>query len=134
MTVSEFIAFYPQFKKIADDRSPVVEEYLAQAHSICDEDRWLDMRNEGIRLYAAHKLTLYLKTLTAEGATDAQIASAGDAKGIKTNKSVAGVSLGMAESSATTGIEGWGAFKTTEYGIQFMTLARMIGMGGMYIP
>jgi len=134
MTATEFTTFYPQFKKIATDHAPVVEEYLAQAHNICDEDRWMDMRNEGIRLYTAHKLTLYLKTITAENVPDAQVAAAGDAKGIKTNKTVAGVSVGMAESSATTGIPGYGAFKTTEYGIQFMTMARMVGMGGMYVP
>ncbi len=134
MTVTEFTTFYPEFNKLATDRPPVVEEYLLQAHSICDEERWMDMRNEGIRLYIAHKLTLYLKTITAENATDAQIAVSGDAKGIKTNKAVGGVSVGMAESSATAAIEGWGAFKTTEYGIQFMTLARMVGIGGMYVP
>ena len=72
--------------------------------------------------------------MTPEGATEAQVAAAGAAKGITTNKSVGGVSVGMAESSATAVIEGWGAFKTTEYGVQFLTMARMVGMGGLYIP
>jgi hypothetical protein len=134
VTEAEFTEFYPQFAVVVTAHPKVIAEYLKQAHNICDDDRWMDMRDEGIRLYVAHKLTLYLKTLTANDASDAQIAAAGDAKGIKTNKAVAGVSVGMAESSATSGLPGWGAFKTTEYGIQFMTLARMVGMGGMYVP
>lgn len=130
MTAEDFKTFYPQFNTTPES---VLSEYLSQAEAICTEDRWQDMRNEGIRLYVAHKLTLYLRTKTAEGATDAQVASAGAAKGIVTNKSVAGVSVGMSESSATTAITGWGAFKTTEYGIQFLTLARIVGIGGMYV-
>lgn len=130
MTAETFLAFYPQFTSAPE---AVLAEYLTQAQGICSEDRWCDMANEGIRLYTAHKLTLYLRTFVASGATNAQVAAAGEAKGMKTNKSVGGVSIGMSESSATTGIEGYGDFKTTEYGIQFMTKARLVGLGGMYV-
>lgn len=131
MTIENFKTFYPQFSNMPAE---VLNEYFRLAQLICDPERWLEMTDEGVRLYTAHKCTLYLRTKAPDNAPNAMVAAMGEAKGIKTNKAVGGVSVGMSESSATTGITGWGDFKTTEYGIQFMTMARQVGIGGMYVP
>lgn len=135
MMQADFLDFFPQFTAFAAAHPKVITEYLAQAHNVCSADRWEDMQDEGIRLYTAHKITMYLRTAAGSNieATDAQLVAAGEAKGLKTNKSVGGVSVGISESTATVGVEGWNEFKLTEYGIQFMSKARLLFPMGVYV-
>ena len=42
-------------------------------------------------------------------------------------------SISYDNSAITTGTEKWGAWNATQYGAQLVTMARMVGMGGMYV-
>ena len=41
-------------------------------------------------------------------------------------------SVSYDNSAVTAGTEKWGSWNTTQYGSQLVTMARMVGMGGMY--
>jgi len=63
-------------------------------------------------------------------ATAAQIAAQGVATGIMVSKSVGDVSASYA---AVQGIEAWAQWNLTKYGIQFASMARVMGAGPMCI-
>ena len=69
-------------------------------------------------------------TLTGAQLNGAQIAAAGLAGGIQTNKSVGDVSVGYQPLAA---LEDWAAWGLTTYGQQLATFARVVGMGPMVI-
>jgi len=59
-TIESFREVMPAFTaEIFPDA--VVRAYLAAAHAVVKEARWHELWPEGMRLYIAHFLTLYLK-------------------------------------------------------------------------
>ena len=102
------------------------------AHSIVKEARWHKLWPEGMRLFIAHFVTLYLSTPQA-GATVDELISAGKVQGAVTSKQVGSISVSLDVSQATNDLTGWAAWKLTTYGIQFVTFARLMGKGGMYV-
>ena len=129
-TLEDFLPFYPQFINVP----PVVlNEYIRQAN-LLPGDVWDEWLPEGRRLYVAHKCTLYLRTTVPDGASNDAVAAAGTAQGTYASKSVGGVSVSYGANAATAGIEGWGDLKETEFGIQFLSIARRLMLGGIYVP
>ena len=80
--------------------------------------------------FVAHYATLYLRSEGNVGSTAGQIAASGLTRGIMVTKSAGNVSA-MIE--VPKGLEEWGAWTSTEYGVQLATIAKVIGIGGMYI-
>lgn len=85
-------------------------------------------------LFIAHFVTLYMRSMVEPGSDAAQVLNAGQTKGLAASKSVGGVSVSYDFSQALQGIDGWAAWKSTEYGIQFATLAKMYAPRSIYIP
>ena len=54
------------------------------------------------------------------------------AKGRCKTVSMGDTSVSYDNSAVTAGTEKWGSWNTTQYGSQLVTMARMVGMGGMY--
>jgi hypothetical protein len=76
---------------------------------------------------------LWLRSnVSASDGKDA-IVQAGQTQGIITTESVDGVSYSMDINSALSDLQGYGAWKTTDYGTQLATLAKMYGKGMMLI-
>lgn len=134
MTSEFFLAFYPQFGSIP----PVVlDEYVEQANLRFDD--FLESAEEARRLYCAHKLTLYAQTFTAaqSGAPSASGMAALRGAGVAAqalSKSVGGVSVSKSEGSAVSSINGYGEWKQTEFGLQLITLAKIVTAGVRYVP
>lgn len=131
-TISMFREVMPAFSAdILPDA--VLQYYIDMANSVVLEARWHSLWKEGMRLYVAHYATLYLGVPEA-GASRQSIANAGKTQGGITSKTVGPVSVGYDNGqAATSDLTGWGAWKLTTYGVQFATLAKMVGKGGMYI-
>lgn len=128
----DFRAIMPAFSKenIPDE---ILQHYIDMANAVVKEARWMSLWKEGMRLYIAHFATLYLDAPQA-GATRQQIQNSGKMQGNKTSKSVGQVSVAYdAGVQATNDLSGWAAWKLTAYGVQFASLAKIIGMGGMYV-
>lgn len=129
-TKEDFLAFYPQFEGQVSDA--VLEAFINLASANINKARWHKSWEFGMALFIAHFLTLYVKTSGTEDEPNTNLAS-GNIRGIQTSKSVDGVSVSYDVSSVLTELDGWGSYKLTEYGIQLLTMARLLGKGNMYV-
>ena len=129
-TSDDFYSFYPQFKDQVPEN--VVSTFINLASAKINIKRWNKSWKFGMALFIAHFLTLYVKTSGTVEQPQTNLAS-GLVRGIQTSKSVDGVSVSYDVSSVLTELDGWGSYKLTEYGIQLLTMARLLGKGNMYV-
>lgn len=109
----------------------VIQVFINLATASLQEARWQDSWTLGMHLFVAHYCTLYLQTETSSPSnTPAQVAVSGSGKGILVTKSAGDVS----GSYQTVIDEDYTSWNLTAYGQQLAGIARMIGMGPMYIP
>jgi len=136
-TIDDFKAVYPQFW--ADDvkallPDAVIEMYVGFANAIVNIARYHESWKVCICLVIAHFIVLYLRTMASVPDPAAlDIIKAGETRGLVASKSVDGVSVSYDYSTAISDLDGWAAWKTTEYGIQFLTLAKVYNLGGMRV-
>ncbi len=130
VSVMDFLTLYPSFENMPPE---VLDLMLQQANDTVLESRWHARWKLGVCLYAAHLLTLWLKTSTPDGADDAAVAAAGQSRGTVTSKSVGGISVSYGASEATGDLAGYGSLKDTVYGQQFASMARLVGRGMMVV-
>lgn len=129
-TISDFYEFYPQFEGQVPET--VIQSFINLASANLNIERWHNSWRFGMALFIAHFLTLYVKTCGTEDEPNTNLAS-GNVRGIQTSKSVDGVSVSYDVSAVLTELDGWGSYKLTEYGIQLLTMARLLGKGNMYV-
>lgn len=111
--------------------SAVLQMYINLASASLSQARWLEQWPMAMSLYVAHFATLYLRSEGNPGNTPGQIALSGLDRGIMIQKSAGDVSATM--KPMFEGMEDWGAWTLTTYGSQLVTMARIVGMGPMYI-
>lgn len=130
-TIADFRAIMPAFTEtiVAD---ALVQHFINMADAVVKEARWHEMWSEGMRLFIAHNLTLYLSAQPVGEGLPALLSASGT-QGIASSKTVGAVSVSYDVAAATSDLTGWANWKETPYGTQFATLARMIGKGGMYV-
>lgn len=108
----------------------VMNAYIMLASASIMQSRYQDGWALAMALFIAHYATLWLQSDGNPASTAAQAAQQGVAKGIQVTKAVGDTSVGY---QALTGFEDWGSWNLTMYGMQFMTMARVIGAGPMLI-
>jgi Protein of unknown function (DUF4054) len=107
----------------------VLQLYINLASASLQSVRWLELWPLAMPLFVAHYCTLYLRSEGNVGTTAGQIASSGLTRGIMVSKAAGNVSASI---QVPSGLEDWGAWTETEYGIQLATMARIVGMGPSY--
>lgn len=139
-----FLEDFPQFTKHSsgdDGEEAAVESlvpdkmlgnFISQANDSVLPSRWGSMWQYAAGLYVAHFAALYLKTYTPSSENAAQAAAGADQVGVVKSASMGNTSISYDNSAITAGAEKWGAWNATQYGSQLVTMARMVGMGGMY--
>lgn len=137
-TKDDFLAMYPQFGAKDADGNPVIpdvvlEAWIKLANASLSERRYRDHWKVVMGLFIAHWLTLYLQSASGDNSSAADIVNAGLAKGVQTSKSAGDLSVSYDFSSFNGEFDGWGTYKTTAYGQQFVTLARLFSAGGMMV-
>ena len=85
-----------------------------------------------VGLYVAHFSAMYLKTYSPCSQSAGHVAGNAEQKGIVKTVSMGDTSVSYDNSAVTAGTEKWGSWNSTQYGSQLVTMARMVGMGGMY--
>lgn len=117
-TVRDFRAAMPIFTA---EKAPdaLVETYLEMAHAVVREPVWHSLWREGMRLFVAHFLSLYLEGVP-------------QAAGTVASERVGEVSVSY-DSAASGDLKGWAAWRETSYGRQFATLARTFAKPGLYV-
>ena len=135
MTSSDFLAFYPQFTGVFPD--VVLDSYIQSAS--CRFTDFSEDAEEARRLFVAHKLTLYARSMPSSlGAIGgvssfSALASSGDGGRI-TSKKVddVAVTYSAGASSASSASDLVDLAETT-YGLQLLTLLRLYSYP-RYVP
>ena len=127
MTPAKFREDFPEFDDTARYPDASVSFWLTVSASLVNECRWGVLTDQGIELCTAHHLVL--------AARDEQAASVGGIPGQMTgplaSKAVDKVSASYDTGAAT--IDDGGFWNLTTYGVRYLTLAKMMGAGGIQL-
>lgn len=145
-TKEMFLQDFPQFTKTIPPQDedgeavvislvpePMLEIFMAQANDSVLPSRWGSMWRYAVGLYVAHFASLYCKTYASGSGSPAQAAGRADQVGAVKSAAMGDTSISYDNSAVTAGTEKWGAWNATQYGSQLVTVARMVGMGGMLV-
>lgn len=108
----------------------VMNAYIALASASLVQARWKDGWIIGMADYIAHFCTLWMRSDGDAYSSPGQAAAAGLQRGITVSKSAGPVSMSI---QTVAGLESWGSFNQTDYGVRFATTARAMGAGPMFI-
>ena len=95
--------------------------------------RWGSMWRYAAGLYLAHFAAMYLKTYSQGSSGPSQAAAKAQPAGVIKSATMGDTTVSYDNSAVTIGTEKWGSWNATQYGQQLATLARQVGMGGMYV-
>lgn len=131
-TLDNFYEFYPQFRNMVPDI--VANSFLELANNSLQYRRYFGQWKFCMGLFIAHFLTLYLETMSDNDTPSAdEVISSAAVRGIVTSESVSGVSYSQDVSTITNDLDGWAQWKLTKYGVQFASIAKLMGKGGMLV-
>lgn len=127
MTPAQFRADFPEFADTAKYSDASVEFWLIVSASLVNPERWGVLTDQGVELCTAHHLVL-----AARDQASAIIGGIpGQVNGPQSSKAVDKVSASYDTGAAT--IDDAGMWNLTTYGVRYLTLARMMGAGGMQL-
>ncbi len=138
-TVEMFLEDFPQFSKAGmKPREPLVPEgilniFIGNANRSILPSRYFETWRYAAGLYVAHFSALYLKTYSDGSTTAAEAAGSGQQTGLISEASMGDTSIKYDNEAVTLAMARWGSWNATQYGQQLISMARMIGMGGMYV-
>ena len=144
-TASMFHEDFPQFTKLVIPEEEegeqmsislipdkMLQTFVDQVNDSVLPSRWGSMWRYAAGLYVAHFATLYLKTYSPGSDNTVQAAAGADQTGVVKSASMGDTSISYDNSAITAGSEKWGAWNATQYGSQLVTMARLVGMGGIF--
>ena len=110
----------------------MLQTFIGQANDSVLPSRWGSMWRYAAGLYVAHFAAMYLKTYSPSSDSASQVANGASQVGVVKTATMGDTSIGYDNSAITAGTEKWGTWNATQYGAQLVTMARMVGMGGVY--
>lgn len=140
-TLDMFQVDFPQFFSVTEEPettiTPLLPEsllqgFIEQANDSVLPSRWGSMWRYASGLYVAHFSATYLKTYSPSSQSAGQVANGASQVGVVKSATMGDTSISYDNSAITSGTEKWGAWNATQYGQQLVTLARLVGMGGMF--
>lgn len=129
-TSADFLARYPQFTDNVPEA--MLDDFVDMGLSCVNYRRFNRMWLTAVGLFIAHFCTLYMQSVQPAGTAAGAVLAAASSAGMITGESADGVSYSR-DSSSLSDLNGWAGFKLTTFGVQFATIAKMVGKGGMYI-
>ncbi len=124
MDIGAFRTAFPEFADKVAYPNTVVEFWAELAEMQVLPKIWKNARTKGVNLYVAHELTLAAQNVKAAAVGGVP----GVSGGIANNKTVGSVTVGY--DTTSTAEKDAGYWNLTNYGKQFIRLARIFGMGG----
>ena len=141
-TSEMFQADYPQFFKTETTEEGetvtslipdgMLEQFIELANDSVLPSRWGSMWRLAAGLFVAHFGAMYLKTYKPSSDNPSQVGNDAAQVGVVKSATMGDTSVSYDNSAITAGTEKWGTWNATQYGAQLVTMARMVGMGGMY--
>lgn len=139
-TAEMFQADFPQFFTVETEENPakslipteMLDQFIGLANDSVLPSRWGSMWRYAAGLFVAHFAALYLDTYKPGSDSAAQAANSAAQVGVAKSATMGDTSVSYDNSAVTAGTEKWGAWNLTKYGSQLVTMARMVGMSGMW--
>ncbi|AOJ93322.1 hypothetical protein WK22_10595 [Burkholderia multivorans] len=127
MDVSQFRQSFPEFNDTTTYPDSLVQFWMTVAVSLVNAERWGELTDLGIALVTAHHLALAVKDqkMAAVGGVPGQVT------GPQSSKAVDKVSASY--DTAAVAIKDGGFWNATMYGVRYLSLAMMMGAGGMQL-
>ncbi|WCM21364.1 DUF4054 domain-containing protein [Paraburkholderia bryophila] len=125
MNPTQFRLDFPEFADPVKYPDSLIQMWLTVAASLVNAVRWAELTNIGIELITAHHLTI--------AARDQNAAAVGGVPGVMTGPTSA-KAVDKVSTSYDTGaaaLDNAGFWALTSYGIRYLSLARMMGAGGL---
>lgn len=135
-TVEQFQADYPQFftaEGISLLPPSMLCKIIDMANTAVQPDKWLDSWRFAVGLYAAHYVTLYLRSYATSNETAAAAAASGALVGVVKSATLGDSSVAYDTSAITAGTDDWGDLNSTTYGQMFANRAKLIGLTGTLV-
>ena len=137
-TVENFLEVYPQFGINTETNTHNVPEmvinmYLEMAHARIKKNRWHSMWLIAIGLFTAHWCALYLQSTAVPESGEESIINNSHVKGLVSSMSADGVSVGYSNESLIEQTNDANSFNSTIYGVQFLTMSKLVGKGGFLV-
>lgn len=127
MVISDFRTEFPEFSDTTKYPDAQITFWSSIAEQQVVLNIWGDLYSFGVKLYTAHEITLaYQAKLTASTG-----GNPGTFGGIAQSKAVGGVNVSY--DTQSTSEKDAGYWNLTNYGKQFLRLARMFGAGGIQL-
>lgn len=104
-----------------------IQAWVTLGTSLVNPDRWAELTDYGVSLWVAHRLALIQRDVLTSRAGGIP----GAVQGVMTSKTVDKVSASYDLSKIQ--LDNAGDLNMTSYGIQFATMRRQMGAGGMQV-
>ncbi|MCA8242835.1 DUF4054 domain-containing protein [Burkholderia sp. AU32262] len=127
MDIAQFRQSFPEFDDTTTYPDSLVQFWMTVAVSLVNADRWGELTDLGIALVTAHHLALALK----DQKTAAVGGVPGQVTGPQSSKAVDKVSASY--DTAAVAIKDGGFWNATMYGVRYLSLAQMMGTGGIQL-
>ena len=111
----------------------ILDMFLEQTNTSVLPSRWGSLWRYAAGLYVAHFSALYLQTYAESSGNAAQAANRAAQIGMVKSATMGDTSISYDNSAVAAGTQKWGTWNATQYGAQLITMARMAGMGGVWI-
>ncbi|KVH04117.1 hypothetical protein WS84_17380 [Burkholderia anthina] len=127
MDIAQFRQSFPEFNDTTTYPDPLVQFWMTVAVSLVNAERWGELTDLGVALVTAHHLALALK----DQKTAAVGGVPGQVTGPQSSKAVDKVSASY--DTAAVAIKDGGFWNATMYGVRYLSLAQMMGSGGIQL-
>jgi hypothetical protein len=125
--IPAFRTAFPEFADTTAYPTATISFYVTIAELQVQQCTWKRMWTQGVNLYVAHEITLASENYKAAKSGG----SPGKSGGIANTKTVGSVTVGY--DAATTTEKDAGYWNLTNYGKQFIRLARIFGAGAIQL-
>ncbi|MGN8184588.1 DUF4054 domain-containing protein [Burkholderia sp. LS-044] len=127
MDIAQFRQSFPEFNDTTTYPDSLVQFWMTVAVSLVNADRWGELTDLGVALVTAHHLALALK----DQKTAAVGGVPGQVTGPQSSKAVDKVSASY--NTEAVAIKDGGFWNATMYGVRYLSMALMMGSGGIQL-
>ena len=127
MDIAQFRQSFPEFNDTTTYPDSLVQFWMTVAVSLVNADRWGELTDLGVTLVTAHHLALALK----DKKTAAVGGVPGQVTGPQSSKAVDKVSASY--NTEAVAIKDGGFWNATMYGVRYLSMALMMGSGGIQL-
>ncbi|HDR9029898.1 TPA: DUF4054 domain-containing protein [Burkholderia vietnamiensis] len=127
MDIAQFRQTFPEFGDATKYPDAVIQIWLTVSISLVNPERWQELTDIGVGLCTAHHVALSTRDTNTStvGGVPGQVVAPQSAKSVD--------KVSASYDTAAVAIKDAGFWNGTMYGIRYLSLAMMMGAGGMQL-